>query len=68
MIETVLAKEKLILILTPVFLPGGIPQEQRTLAGYRPLGCKELDTAEQLSLIHLPFWLGQCLPWSVSRG
>ena len=30
---------------TPVFLPGE-SQGQRCLAGYRPLGRKELDTAE----------------------
>ena len=28
---------------TPVFLPGGF-HGQRNLAGYRPWGCKELDT------------------------
>ena len=30
---------------TPVFLPGGF-HGQRNLAGYRPWGCKELDTTE----------------------
>ena len=30
---------------TPVFLPGEA-HEQRTLAGYSPWGCKELDTTE----------------------
>ena len=34
---------------TPVFLPGESP-EQRSLAGYRLWGCKELDMAEQLTL------------------
>ena len=33
---------------TPVFLPGE-PHGQRSLAGYSPWGCKELDTPEQLS-------------------
>ena len=30
---------------TPVFLPGEF-HGQRSLAGYNPWGCKELDTAE----------------------
>ena len=34
---------------TPVFLPGDF-YGQRSLAGYSPWGCKELDTTEQLSL------------------
>ena len=33
---------------TPVFLPGEF-HEQRSLAGYSPWGCKELDTTERLS-------------------
>ena len=33
---------------TPVFLPGKF-HEQRSLAGYSPWGCKDLDTTEQLS-------------------
>ena len=33
---------------TPVFLPGE-SHGQKSLAGYRPKGCKELDTTEQLS-------------------
>ena len=33
---------------TPAFLPGEF-HGQRNLAGYSPRGCKELDTAEQLS-------------------
>ena len=33
---------------TPVSLPGEF-HEQRSLAGYRPWGCKELDTIEQLT-------------------
>ena len=36
---------------TPVFLPGEF-HGQRSLAGYIPLGCKELDTTEWLSLTH----------------
>ena len=32
---------------TPVFLPGEF-HEQRSLEGYSPWGCKELDTTEQL--------------------
>ena len=35
---------------TPVFLPGEF-HGQRSLAGYSPWGCKELDTSEQLSLL-----------------
>ena len=35
---------------TPVFLPEEF-HGQRSLVGYSPLGCKELDTTEQLSLI-----------------
>ena len=34
---------------TPVFLPGEF-HRQRSLAGYRPWGCKELNTTERLSL------------------
>ena len=33
---------------TPIFLPGE-SHGQRSLEGYRPWGCKELDTAEWLS-------------------
>jgi len=33
---------------TPVFLPGEF-HGQRSLAGYSPWGCKELDTTEQPS-------------------
>ena len=31
---------------TPIFLPGENPHGQRSLAGYSPWGCKELDTTE----------------------
>ena len=34
---------------TPVFLPGEF-YGQRSLEGYNPWGCKELDTTEQLTL------------------
>jgi len=34
---------------TPIFLPGK-PHRQRSLAGYSPWGCKELDLTEQLPL------------------
>ena len=34
---------------TPVFLPGKF-HEQRSVAGYRPWGCRELDMTEQLTL------------------
>ena len=36
---------------TPVFLPAKF-LGQRSLVGYSPWGCKELDTAEQLTLRH----------------
>ena len=35
----------------PVFLPGEF-QGQRSLAGYGPWGCKELDTTERLTDTH----------------
>ena len=44
---------------TPVFLPGE-SHGQRSLAGYSPWGCKELDMTEQLTLslhFRLPWWL-----------
>ena len=34
---------------TPVFLPGE-SHRQRSLVGYSPWGCKELDTTERLIL------------------
>ena len=34
---------------TPVFLPGEF-RGQRSLVGYSPWGCKELDTTKQLTL------------------
>ena len=37
---------------TPVFLPGEF-HRQRSLAGYSPWGCKELDTIEQLTHTYL---------------
>ena len=36
---------------TPVFLPGEF-HGQRSLVGYSPWGCKELDMTEQLSLTY----------------
>ena len=33
----------------PVFLPGEFFPGQMNLAGYRPWGCKELDTTEQVT-------------------
>ena len=36
---------------TPVFLPGEF-HGQRSLAGYSPWGCKELDMTEELPLSH----------------
>ena len=35
---------------TPVFLPGN-SHGQRTLVGYSPWGCKDLDTTEQLHVL-----------------
>ena len=48
---------------TPVFLPGE-SRGQRSLAGYSPLGCKELDVPEatpQLRSLHpQPVGPGEC--------
>ena len=41
---------------TPVFLPGEF-HGQRSLVGYSPWGCKELDTTVRLSTKGLPWWL-----------
>ena len=44
---------------TPVFLPGE-SHGQRSLAGYSPQGCKELDTTEQVRIscfLNLPLIL-----------
>ena len=38
---------------TSILLPGEF-QEQRSLAGYSPWACKELDMTECLSLTHSP--------------
>ena len=46
---------------TPVFLPGK-SHGQRSLAGYSPWGCKELDMTEQLTL-SLPYIKG-CIPYT----
>ena len=37
------------MVPTPVFLPGEF-NGQRSLVGYSPCGCKELDTTERLTL------------------
>ena len=37
-----------VMTLNPVFLPGG-SQGQKSLVGYSPWGCKELDMTEQLN-------------------
>ena len=41
---------------TPVFLPGEL-HEQRSLVGYSPWGCKELDTTERLTHFHIFTWM-----------
>ena len=41
---------------TPVFLPGEF-QGQKSLAGYSPWGCKELDITEQLTLFSFVYIL-----------
>ena len=49
------------LIETVHHIPGGghscleNPHGQRSLVGYSPWGCKELDTTEQLTLSHSHF-------------
>ena len=53
---------------TPVFLPGEF-HGQRSLAGYSPWGCKELDTTEWLSLYFTSVSFGQAFhlcDWFVS--
>ena len=49
---------------TPVFLPGK-SHGQRSLVGYSPWGCKELDTTERLHFHLFPFYLG-IMCWSYS--
>ena len=59
---------------TPVFLPGE-SHGQRSLAGYSPLGCKESDRTEQLTLTVYQFSSVQSLshvwlfvtPWTVAH-
>ena len=46
----------------PVFLPGK-PQGQRTLAGYRPWGCKKSDTTEWLTLTRSVWLLELRIVW-----
>ena len=47
---------------TPVFLPGE-SHEQRNLAGYGLLGCKESDTTERLKLSNFTYFT-QIFSWS----
>ena len=59
---------------TPVFLPGE-SHGQRSLAGYSPLGCKESDRTEQLTLTVYQFSSVQSLshvwlfvtPWTIAH-
>ena len=44
---------------TPVFLPGEF-HGQRSLAGYSPWGCKELDMNERLTLLLSSSMVGIC--------
>ena len=46
---------------TPVFLPRD-SHGQRSLAGYSPWGCKELDTTEQLTLTFMILFLNMSMP------
>jgi len=51
---------------TPVFLSGEF-RGQRSLAGYSPWGCKELDTTERLTHIFtLIFFEVFILYWSIA--
>ena len=43
---------------TPVFLPGEF-HGQRSLVGYSPWGCKELDMTEQLTFTLSHFFIGK---------
>ena len=45
----------------PVFLPGNF-HGQRSLVGYSPSGCKELDTTEQLNTQHMTIFCTWALP------
>ena len=51
---------------TPVFLPGEY-HERRSVAGYSPQGCKELDTTEQPRLFELLANLHSTSIWSTER-
>ena len=44
---------------TPVFLPGE-SHGRRSLAGYSPQGCKELDTTEATQHAHMPCYHIKC--------
>ena len=55
---------------TPVFLPGEF-QAQRSLEGYSPWDCKELDTTKQLKNLGQFWWCpgldicySKCGPWA----
>ena len=50
---------------TPVFLPKE-SHEWRSLAGYSPWGCKELDTTERL--LFLSNWAPYPGPWTIGRS
>ena len=50
---------------TPVFLPGE-SHGQRSLAGYSPWGCRELDTTERLT--HTSGGFHQCTQVLSSHG
>ena len=41
---------------TPVFLPGKSHGRRRSLVGYSPWGCKELDTTERLHSLKCILW------------
>ena len=45
---------------TPVFLPGEF-HEQRSLAGYSPWGCKELDMTERLTHFYSKVHFLRCI-------
>ena len=51
---------------TPVFLPGE-SHGQRSLVGYHPWVCKELDTTEQLT-VHLPHMVYSQPPLNMGWG
>ena len=50
----------------PVFLPGEF-HWQRSLPGYSPWGCKELDVTEWLTLFHLGSYFSVTVLWNCVR-